>query len=142
MIDVKQLQSSSLFAGFANLGSTPGQINIPAGQTLGAFGSLIFTFDIPRVSLDSMQQVSFQLIGPTTSWGDPHNSSLWKSSSNDFCDWSNVDSSGIDIRCDILYSADIVRLRVVYQEIFGGTPTYNVPIIVNAKVYSFKYPWE
>lgn len=146
MIDVTQLQSSSLFAGFANVEDPVlATINIPGGQTIPGFagGALSFFADVKRPSNQSLSLVLFQVIGPTTVDGLAYDSSQQRSSGDDYATWYQPDSGNFEIRCDILRtSSDNVRLRVSLVTLQVDPQTYAPAITVNAKVYFFKYPWE
>lgn len=141
MIDTTKFVSSSLFAGFANLGNASNTVSVPA-TVLGAFGASITTFSVKNPDVSSFPHAEFNLIGPTTSTGDPHDPNAWKASSSTTADWLDINSLGIEVSCDIEHTTgDTVLMRVILQET-GGTGATSVPITVNAKVYFYKYPWE
>lgn len=142
MIDTTKLQSSSLFAGFANVDTVTGTITIPAGQTIPGFGVLTFTFDVKRNNQQSLHQVMFQVIGPSTLYGVTYDPNQWKSSASNYATWYQPDGVNFEIDCDTLYSADVLRLRVSYLNLSFSPTTYNTAVTVNAKVYFFRYPWE
>lgn len=143
MIDTTKLQSSSLFAGFANLDKPlENSVTIPAGQAIPGFGTLTFTFDVKRANPQSLSQVLFQVVGPSTLYGLPFDSNQWKASASSFATWFRPDDVLFEIDCDVLYSGDVLRLRVSYLNLDFSTTTYNTEVTVNAKVFFFKYPWE
>lgn len=146
MIDTTILQSSSLFAGFANLGEpVEATIDIPGNQLIPGFaGSVpVFFADVKRPSQQSLSQVLFQVKGITTLYGLPFDQEQWKSSASTFATWFQPDGDNFEIQCDVLNTTPgNVRLRVSYVTLQFGDQTYVPPIQVNAKVYFFKYPWE
>lgn len=145
MIDVTKLQSSSLFAGFANTGVQPATITIPGNQTIPGFagGAFAFTADVKRPNAQSLIQVLFNVVGPSTTFGEAHDPTKWKSTFGDFVMWYQPDGGNFQIDCDVLkVSPDIVRLRVSYATLQVDPQTYVPAVTVNAKVYFYQYPWE
>lgn len=145
MIDTTKLQSSSLFAGFANQKVSTASISIPANQAIPGFGGGAFAWftDVPRPSNQSLATVLFQVIGPSTIYGLPYDPNQWKSSASDYATWYQPDNVSFEIQCDVYRTyADKVRLRVTYFNTGFGATSYPPAVTVNAKLYFFKYPWE